>query len=498
MTLEDLLTLTRQRIVPLVLGVLTCTLLALGVALVAPVNYTVSAVAYVRVDVSAEGKDDTGTYFTASQLANQKVDAVVPVFTSEAVAQRVVDSLALKTTPAQLARTLTANHENGTLNVTVSASASTVSEAQKIADEVVNQAGAELKRLEGDGSPVDVVLMSSASLSNPVRSPSIAKYPAIGFAVGLVLSYAWVVVRELSDKRIRSVADVSEIIHGPVLGAVPTSDSILNGRGLQAVDVSAEEEFRKLRTNLRHVQVSAGKRVFVICSPARREGRSTVAINLARVMALSGQRVVLLEGDLREPVLGEVFALPPQRPGLAHLLIGAATLDQVLVSTSVRGLQVIPAGAAPSNPSELLGSARMSDLLTYLASDYVVIVDSPPVLEFTDGVVMAEHAGGVLLVAGVGRTAQDQLHRAAQAIKQGGGTIIGAVLNRASSAALTVRGPRRGPGERTTVDVAPVAPVAPAPSPSETRSGVSEVVALRRPAGDHRTRRARRRDAAEG
>lgn len=160
MTLEDLLTLTRQRIVPLVLGVLTCTLLALGVALVAPVNYTVSAVAYVRVDVSAEGKDDTGTYFTASQLANQKVDAVVPVFTSEAVAQRVVDSLALKTTPAQLARTLTANHENGTLNVTVSASASTVSEAQKIADEVVNQAGAELKRLEGDGSPVDVVLMS--------------------------------------------------------------------------------------------------------------------------------------------------------------------------------------------------------------------------------------------------------------------------------------------------------------------------------------------------
>ena len=71
MTLEDLLTLTRQQIVPLVLGVLTCVLLALGVALVAPVTYTVSAVAYVRVDVSAEGKDDTGTYFYASQLANQ-------------------------------------------------------------------------------------------------------------------------------------------------------------------------------------------------------------------------------------------------------------------------------------------------------------------------------------------------------------------------------------------------------------------------------------------
>ena len=197
----------------LVLGVLTCVLLALGVALVAPVTYTVSAVAYVRVDVSAEGKDDTGTYFTASQLANQKVDAVVPVFTSEAVAQRVVDSLNLKVTPAQLTKTLTAEHTNNTLNVTVSASASTVSEARDIADEVVNQAGAELKRLEGDGSPVDVVLMSSARLSNSVRSPSIVKYPAVGFVVGLVLSYAWVIVRELSDKRIRSVADVSEIIN---------------------------------------------------------------------------------------------------------------------------------------------------------------------------------------------------------------------------------------------------------------------------------------------
>ena len=98
----------------------------------------------------------------------------------------------------------------------------------------------------------------------------------------------------------------------------------------------------------------------------------------------------------------------------------------------------------------------------------------------------------------MGRTAQDQLHRAAQAIKQGGGTIIGAVLNRASPAALTVRGPRRGPGERKTVDAAPAAPVSPAPSPPETRPGMSEVVALRRPAGEHRTRRARRRDAAEG
>ena len=487
MTLEDLLTLTRQRIVPLVLGVLTCTLLALGVALVTPVTYSVSAVAYVRVDVS-EGKTKTDTYLTASQLANQKVDAVVPVFTSEAVAQRVVDSLGLDVTPAQLAKTLTAEHTNNTLNVTVSASASTVDEAQTIADEVVNQAGVELKRLEGDSSPVDVVLMSSADLSSPVRSPSFVKYLIVGFIAGLVLSYAWVIVRELTDKRIRSVADVSEIIHRPVLGAVPTSDSILNGRGLQAVDVSAEEEFRKLRTNLRHVQVSAGKRVFVICSPARREGRSTVAINLARVMALSGQRVVLVEGDLREPVMGEVFALPPQRPGLAHLLIGAATLDQVLVSTSVRGLQVIPAGAAPSNPSELLGSTRMSDLLTHLASDYVVIVDSPPVLEFTDGVVMSEHAGGVLLVAGVGRTAQDQLRRAAQAIKQGGGAIIGAVLNRASSASLMAREPRRGPDERKAAD---------SPPPPETRPGVSEVVALRRPAAD-RTRRARRRDAAEG
>ena len=87
-------------------------------------------------------------------------------------------------------------------------------------------------RFEGDSSPVDVVLMSSAELSSPVRSPSFVKYLIVGFIAGLVLSYAWVIVRELTDKRIRSVADVSEIIHGPVLGAMPTSDSILNGRGL--------------------------------------------------------------------------------------------------------------------------------------------------------------------------------------------------------------------------------------------------------------------------
>ena len=171
----------------------------------------------------------------------------------------------------------------------------------------------------------------------------------------------------------------------------------------------AEEAFRKLRTNLRYANVDEGVRSFVVTSGVQGDGKSTVACNLARVMALAGRSVVLIDGDLRRRRPQDEGKAGRRHPGLTQLLVGATSLDGVLVQSAVPGLRIIPAGDPPPNPSELLGSERMSDLVTYLSSKHVVIIDAPAALPVTDAAALGAHTDGVLLVARTGRTTDDQL-----------------------------------------------------------------------------------------
>ena len=134
-----------------------------------------------------EAPQQTDSYYAASQLATQKVKAFVPVFTSDAVAQGVIDSLGLDTTSAELSRSLSATNKNNTLTITVTATASSASEARSIADEVVRQSAEQVKQLEGEDSPVTVVLMSPTSLSATTRSPSVPTYLGGGVLGGVLL-----------------------------------------------------------------------------------------------------------------------------------------------------------------------------------------------------------------------------------------------------------------------------------------------------------------------
>lgn len=189
-----------------------------------------------------------------------------------------------------------------------------------------------------------------------------------------------------------------------------------------------EEQLRVARTNVLHALSQGGRRVMVVTSAGPQEGTSVTAASLARVLALSGHRVVLVGGDLRAPSTAELQG----SPGLADVLTGSAYLGEALIKGAVDGLELLPAGRMPVNPSELLGAPMMRDLLRELAEDRLVIIDAPPVLRFTDGVVLAAHAGGVILVARAGRTSAEDLREAALAVEQGGGRMLGVVLNNVS------------------------------------------------------------------
>lgn len=431
MTFEDLLKLTRRQVVAIAVGLLAGLFVALTVILLTPVSYQASAEAYIRVNVSPDG--EAAQQYAASQLANQKVKAFVPVFTSDAVAQGVIDSLGLDMTSAELSRSLSATNKNNTLTITVTATASSASEARSIADEVVRQSAEQVKQLEGEDSPVTVVLMSPSSLSATTRSPSVPTYLGGGILGGVLLGYALALGREVWDKRVRSASDIAAVIDRPVLGVIPASNAIAHGQVNADGGPGAEEAFRKLRTNLRYANVDEGVRSFVVTSGVQGDGKSTVACNLARVMALAGRPVVLIDGDLRRRRPQDEGKAGRRHPGLTQLLVGATSLDGVLVQSAVPGLRIIPAGDPPPNPSELLGSERMSDLVTYLSSKHVVIIDAPAALPVTDAAALGAHTDGVLLVARTGRTTDDQLEQTIAAIRQGGGTILGVVLNQVPS-----------------------------------------------------------------
>ncbi|BAW93567.1 exopolysaccharide biosynthesis protein chain length determinator [Actinomyces sp. Chiba101] len=468
MTLEDLLLLARRSWRILCAGIIVGALLAAGAALLGPRSYTATSIAYVKVDASIAAAQDNPTSYqlVASQLAERKAKSLLPVITSETVAQGVIDSLGLTgTTPTALAGSIKAEHVTGADTVVVEATADSPERARRIADETVRQSNTEFAALNGDDIPVGVELMTSAELRAAPRSPSIMMLLGAGLLGGLVVAYLGVLVVEVLNKRVRGAGEALAVLDSPVLGALPHSDLIRNGA--DASDPAIEEELRKLRTNFIRATATAGRSA-VISSAARGEGRSTITVGLARVLAMSGHRVVLVEGDLRAPSLASVLGVDGRRAGLAQVLAGAAAVEDALVRTSMPGLSVIPAGALPGNPSELLGSSRMTELLESLSAEAIVLIDSPPSSQATDAAVLAAQADGALLVVSTGTTTSAQLRQAAQALEQGGGRILGVVLNAVNKRGFLDGGPVDAlmPGGASRADDARRAIGAGAPAPA--------------------------------
>jgi len=190
----------------------------------------------------------------------------------------------------------------------------------------------------------------------------------------------------------------------------------------------AAEQYRALRTRLAHAEATSALRSVLITSPQKGEGKSVTAANLALTMAQELQRrVVIVEADLRKPSLQQMFGLPPS-PGLAEFLTGAAELKDVMKSLPDHHLTVIPGGAVPMNPAELLGSTAMRRMLDHLRTQFDrVILDTPPVLPLADVAVLAPMVDGVLLVVRAGVTTRPAIENALRGFDSS--RLVGVVLN---------------------------------------------------------------------
>jgi non-specific protein-tyrosine kinase len=238
------------------------------------------------------------------------------------------------------------------------------------------------------------------------------------------------VLRDQLDTTVGGAGDLEGLSGSVPLGVIPF-DSDTKASPLVIADQFSgrAEAFRTLRTNLQFADVDNPPRLIVVTSALPSEGKTTTACNLALTLALSGSRVILVDGDLRKPMAGTLLGID-SGAGLTNVLAGQHALDDVVVRVQRDLLAVLPSGPTPPNPSELLGSQHMATLLQTLAGRYdVVVIDAPPLLPVTDAAVLSTLADGALLVVRNGKTRRDDAERALKALAAVNAKMLGSVLN---------------------------------------------------------------------
>lgn len=280
-------------------------------------------------------------------------------------------------------------------------------------------------------APVKVTVAQSGGLPFTPLFPDPMLNLPLGALVGLMIGLLLALVRFLMDNTVKSTSQVEELTGATTIGGVlfdagMAAEPLVTQHRAQSI---SSEAYRQIRTNLQYVSVDNPPKVIVVTSSVSGEGKTTTAINLALVLAQSGQRVALIEADLRRPRVIRYLQLIGGA-GLTNILAGKADLSELLQPWGDGKLSVLASGPNPPDPSELLGSEQMGHLLEELreSHDYVII-DAPPLLPVTDAAVLAVLADGVVLVTRWGTTKREQLRAAAAMVRVIDVRVLGTVLN---------------------------------------------------------------------
>ena len=276
-----------------------------------------------------------------------------------------------------------------------------------------------------------VQLNPAAAAENPVR-PRVLFNTVLGGVAGLILAITFLLLMNSLDTTIKTREDVERVLGLPILGyslhAQPHEDDNPSPHVVRLPRSPAAEAFRSLRTNLDYIAVDKPLKSVLISIPCASEGKTTVAINLAAIIAQSGKRVVLLDADLRRPRTHRELGLG-NRTGLSDVFLDRIPLKDVIQPWDNLGLSVITSGGLPPNPAELLASEKMRQILDELESMFdFVVVDSTPTI-VTDSQLIAARVGGVLLILSPGSTQAEAARTTVEQYRLVGARLLGVVMN---------------------------------------------------------------------
>ncbi|HTI78643.1 MAG TPA: Wzz/FepE/Etk N-terminal domain-containing protein [Mycobacterium sp.] len=398
-----------------------------------------------RLFVATQNGTSVTEAYQNNLFSQERVNSYAGLATSEQVAARAVDQLKAPISPEDLRAKIAAAPEGKTVLLDVMVTDENPAQAQTYANAVADQLVGLVSELETSrrgGSPAaGVVVVDEASYPTDANGLGFWTILGIGAGAGLIVGLIAAVLWGILDKRLRGRDAVEGTAGTNLIGALPEDSARprvevvdLDGNGLYA------ERVRELRTNLRFAVPPSGRgpvRSLAVTSASSGEGRTTTAIDLAAALAESGRSVVLVEGDLRNPVLADRLTLDPQsrlgaaERGVSTVLSGEHALPQALigeVAVGAHAIALLPGGPKPPRPGELWANDRAGALFEDLSRGFdYVIVDTPPLGTYADGANVGALCDGVLLLSRIGRTTSASLRRAIHSLQAANVNIIGPV-----------------------------------------------------------------------
>lgn len=431
MTVVDFVAFIRRNWLVLVAAVALGLLVMAAYSFVTPKVYESRSAGFVIASNDGSSADA----ISGAQTAIARANAYLPLISSSAVYDKVEADPAANPGGEPLRGRLAASVAPGSTLIEVTASAPTPENAVALANGALAALAEVITEIEtqttADSIPqITVVPLEDAVPSSTPTSPNWTTNLLIGAVAGLVLGFAFAFLRRALDIRVRTADDLTELFGVGVLGRIPKAGKGKSGKKKSdaGVDEITSEAFRALRTSLRFSSVDQVTRSIVITSANQAEGKSTIAAGLARVTAESGQPTILVDADLRRPAVTRMLGIDGA-VGLSEVLSKQISVADAIRPTGTANLFALPSGRIPPNPSEMLGSAALRELIAELSETYFVIVDAPPVLPVTDASIVGTVVDGIVFVVASGRTRRPEVTAARRILHQVHGRALGTVLN---------------------------------------------------------------------
>jgi capsular exopolysaccharide synthesis family protein len=390
--------------------------------------------ASTRLFVSTTAGTSVAEIYQGNRFSQERVISYGELLMGETLAQRTIDKLGLDMSAGALRENVKASAKPDSVLIQVRVIDESPVRARDIANALSDEFVVMVRELETpeDGARPDarVVVEQRASIPADPVIPKTTRNISIGLALGVLLGIGLALLRDRLDNTVKDREILEEITGAGVVGSIPLDKDRRNDPAISFDNDSSAiaEAFRKLRTNLQFLAVDDPPRVIVVTSSMPSEGKTTTAINIALALAEAEHNVVLIDGDMRRPMLDKNFDLVGL-VGFSTVLSGQASLSEALQKTRYPRLSVLTSGAVPPNPSELLGSLAAQKVLGEMRANFdYVIVDSAPLLAVTDAAILAANSDGALIMARFGQTKCEQLAHAVKNLKDVSAPPLGAVL----------------------------------------------------------------------
>jgi succinoglycan biosynthesis transport protein ExoP len=392
-------------------------------------TYRSSFTVYVN-NHSSNSENQVNSLNSGDTAASQTLaQTYASILKSRPVVEDAMDRISMNTAYDDIVDDITTEVDTDSQLVTLDVTMESAKEARNLARAIARVSPKYIANIV-EGSSMKIV--SSPILADKPYAPSIPKNTAIGAIIGFLLAVVIVVIRHLSDDRIKSVEELKAKFGFSVIGTIPNFDEAANNKGKSPWPI--QEAYKALRTNVTFSLPGAGCKVIGVTSAFRHDGKSTNAVNTAISFSQIDKKVALIEGDLRLPTLSKKLGCR-QVPGLSDMLIGDKSLKECTRTMSThKNLAVIPAGNIPPDPTWLLQSEQMTTLVDGLKNHFdYIFIDLPPITSVADALILSPLIDGYLLVVRNNVTEYRAVADALEQMRIANAKVIGFIYNDAET-----------------------------------------------------------------